>query len=103
MERNLQGANTTIGCIVTNAELTKANCNAVAGMAHDGLARAIRPVHTTMDGDTLFVMASGRVKAAVDTVGYMAEVAVRQAVYDAVHSAESMGGAPSFRELWGTC
>lgn len=103
VERNLQGANTTIGCVVTNAELTKANCNAVAGMAHDGLARAIRPVHTTMDGDTLFVMASGRVKAAVDTVGYMAEVAVRQAVYDAVHSAESMGGAPSFRELWGTC
>lgn len=99
VERDLRGANTTIGCIVTNAKLTKAQCTAAAGMAHDGLARSIRPVHTTMDGDTLFVMASGEVPAAVDTVACMAEEAVRRAVLDAVRSAESMGGAPSWRDL----
>lgn len=99
-KRDLTGMNTTIGCIVTNARLTKAQCTAVAGMSHDGLARSIRPVHTTMDGDTLFVMASGEVEAPVDTVGYLAEEAVRRAVYDAVFSAEGMGGAPSHRDLF---
>lgn len=101
-EQSFEGANTTIGCIITNAVLTKAQCSAVAGMAHDGLARAIRPVHTTMDGDTLFVMASGTAEAPVDTVGYLAETAVRRAVYDAVFSAEGMGGAPAWRDLFGT-
>lgn len=97
--RGQRGANTTIGCIITNAALTKAQCTALAGMAHDGLARSIRPVHTTMDGDTLFTMASGEVDAAVDTVGYLAEEVLRQAVCDAVRSAESMGGAPAYRDF----
>ena len=62
------GGNTSIGCVVTNAKLTKAECKAVSGMAHDGFARSIRPVHTTMDGDTVFTMASGEIAAPVDTV-----------------------------------
>lgn len=98
-QRHMEGANTTIGCIVTNAKLTKAQCQAVAGMAHDGMARAIRPVHTSMDGDTLFVMASGSVEAEVDTVGYMAEEAVRHAIYDAVRSAAGAGGRPARADL----
>lgn len=97
-ERNL-GSNTSIGCIMTNAVLTKAECKAISGMAHDGLARSIRPVHTTMDGDTLFTMASGKVKAAIDTVGFLAEEAVRLAVLDAVQTAESMGGRPAYRDI----
>lgn len=97
-ERCMSGANTSIGCVITNAKLTKAQCTAVSGMAHDGYARSIRPVHTTMDGDTVFTMASGEVEAAVDTVGYMAEEAIRLAVYDAVASAEGMGGLPSAKE-----
>lgn len=100
VERDLRGQNTTIGCVITNARLTKAQCSAAAGMAHDGLARSIRPVHTTMDGDTLFVMASGEVDAPVDTVGYLAEEAVRLAVYDAVKSAEGLGGAPAYASLF---
>lgn len=99
-QRNL-GGNTSIGCIVTNAILSKSECKAVSGMAHDGFARSIRPVHTTMDGDTLFTMASGQVKAPIDTVGYLAEEAVRLAVLDAVRSAESMGGRPAWKEIAG--
>lgn len=97
-ERDL-GGNTSIGCVITNARLTKAECTAVAGMAHDGYARSIRPVHTTMDGDTVFVMASGTCEAPVDTVGYLAEEAVRLAVIDAVKSAEGAGGRPARRDL----
>lgn len=93
------GTNTSIGCVITNAKLTKAECKAVAGMAHDGYARAIRPVHTTMDGDTVFSMASGTVEAPVDTVGYLAEEAIRLAILDAVKSAESMGGRPAFADI----
>ena len=50
---------TTIGLIATDATLTKAQCQKVAGMGHDGMARAINPVHTLFDGDTLFTMATG--------------------------------------------
>jgi putative pantetheine hydrolase len=50
---------TTIGLIATDATLTKAQCQKVAGMGHDGMARAINPVHTLFDGDTLFAMATG--------------------------------------------
>lgn len=93
------GTNTSIGCVMTNARLTKAECKAVSGMAHDGYARAIRPVHTTMDGDTVFTMASGKVEAPVDTVGYLAEEAIRLAILDAVRSAESMGGRTAFSDM----
>jgi L-aminopeptidase/D-esterase-like protein len=50
---------TTIGVVATDAILTKAQCAKVAGIAHDGMARAIRPVHTMFDGDTVFTMATG--------------------------------------------
>jgi putative pantetheine hydrolase len=50
---------TTIGVIATDATLTKAQCQKVSGLGHDGLARAISPVHTLLDGDTLFTLATG--------------------------------------------
>jgi L-aminopeptidase/D-esterase-like protein len=56
----LAGAATTIGCIATDAVLTKAQCRRLASAGHDGLARTIDPVHTMMDGDTLFALATGR-------------------------------------------
>ena len=55
----LAGANTTIGVVATDAPLTKAQCQRLAGAGHDGLARAINPVHTMSDGDTLFTLATG--------------------------------------------
>jgi D-aminopeptidase len=59
LKGSAQRANTVIGCIATDAALTKAECKRVALAAHDGLARAIRPAHTPMDGDTLFAAATG--------------------------------------------
>jgi L-aminopeptidase/D-esterase-like protein len=75
------GQNTTIGCIITNATLDKASCCRVASMAHDGLARTIRPVHTQYDGDTLFALATGAAPAGdVTMVGVAAAEAMAQAV-----------------------
>ena len=56
---NDMGTNTTIGCILTDAKLDKVGANKLASASHDGLARAIRPVHTDFDGDTMFCLASG--------------------------------------------
>ena len=62
------GQNTTIAVIATDAALTKEQANRLASVAHDGLARAIRPVHTQMDGDTVFALATGRVEADVNFI-----------------------------------
>ena len=66
--KNIFRGNTTIGCVVTNAKLTKTQANKIASMAHDGFARAIRPVHTMADGDTVFVMATGEIEVMPDAV-----------------------------------
>lgn len=63
------GGNTTIGIVATNAPLTKAQCERVAIMAHDGLARALRPVHTPFDGDSVFVVATGTAQGVWSTIG----------------------------------
>ena len=97
--KRILGGNTSIGCVMTNAKLTKAECTAISGMAHDGFARAIRPVHTTMDGDTVFTMASGEMEAPVDTVGYLAEETIRLAILDAIKTAEPMGGRPGWKSF----
>lgn len=81
------GQNTTIGCIVTTAKLDKAACSRVATMAHDGLARTIRPAHTQYDGDTLFVLSSstpGSPPSDPTLVGVAAAEVVAQAVVNAV-------------------
>ncbi|MHC1785621.1 MAG: P1 family peptidase [Christensenellales bacterium] len=62
------GSNTTIGVIAVDCKLDKAEANRLADVAHDGLARTIRPVHTQMDGDTVFALATGRVDAEVNFV-----------------------------------
>ena len=88
---SFSGQNTTIGIIATNVKLTKAQAKKVAGMAHDGLARCIRPIHTTMDGDTLFCLSTEEIElpaAPVDVVGILAAKATEQAVIRAVKSAK---------------
>ncbi|NOY08480.1 MAG: P1 family peptidase [Spirochaetes bacterium] len=91
--------NTTIGVIATNARLDKAGANKIASMAHDGFARAISPVHTMFDGDTIFCGATGMVDADITTVGTAAAEVMAEAVRDAVKSAESAYGLPCFREI----
>lgn len=71
----LLGTNTTIGCVVTDAKLSKVEANSIASIAHNGLARAIRPVHTMYDGDTMFCMASG--KKPVANLAILQSAAVR--------------------------
>ena len=88
---SFSGQNTTIGIIATNVKLTKAQAKKVAGMAHDGLARCIRPIHTTMDGDTLFCLSTEELElptAPVDVVGILAAKATEQAVIRAVRMAK---------------
>ncbi|MDW8267952.1 MAG: P1 family peptidase [Anaerolineae bacterium] len=79
------GQNTTIGVVATDRTLTKAQCLRVAQMAHDGLARTIRPSHTLYDGDTLFALSTGRGSVAdANLVGVLAAEAVARAVLRAV-------------------
>lgn len=86
LDANLvQGTNTTIGVVATNATLTPAEVHRVAEMAHDGMARAIRPSHTMFDGDTLFTLATGaHTGSSVNTVGILAAEVVAEAIVNAV-------------------
>jgi len=91
----LAGTNTTLGVVATDAVLTKVQANRLASVAHDGLARAINPVHTMSDGDTLFALATGRVPLEGDApgmtvLGTMAAEAVARATLRAVLAARSV-------------
>ncbi|HNR84159.1 MAG TPA: P1 family peptidase [Ottowia sp.] len=90
----LSGTQTTIGVIATDAPLTKAQCQRLAGAGHDGLARAIRPVHTMSDGDTLFALATGQTRALdFNVLCSMAGEAVARACVNAVQAARSLSVA----------
>jgi L-aminopeptidase/D-esterase-like protein len=92
--------NTTIGVVATNATLTKAQVTKVAQMAHDGLARAIVPAHTSGDGDAIFALATGvRPAASIDTIGALAADAMAEAIVRAVRAASSLPGYPAARDL----
>ncbi len=92
-------SSTVIGVVATNARLTKEEANKTAQMAHDGLARAIRPAHLMMDGDTLFTLATGEKKSDVNIVGAYAAEVVAQAIVRAVLKAEAAGGLPAVPEV----
>jgi L-aminopeptidase/D-esterase-like protein len=94
--------NTIIGVVATNARLSKEGANQVAQMSHDGVARAIRPAHTMLDGDTLFALSTGRQRADVSLVGACAAEVVTQAIVNAVRAAHGVAGIPARRELRAT-
>jgi L-aminopeptidase/D-esterase-like protein len=81
-------SHTVIGAVATNARLRKEEANKVAQMAHDGLARAIRPAHTMLDGDTLFALATGKKRADVNLVGAYAAEVVAEAIVRAVKAVQ---------------
>lgn len=95
------GTNTTIAVVASNAVLTKAEAKKVAQMAHDGLARTIRPIHTMFDGDTIFAVATGGMEASVDLIGTLCADVLAEAVIAAIQSAEEAGGLPSYRSIHG--
>ncbi|MEL7624488.1 MAG: P1 family peptidase [Clostridiales bacterium] len=91
--------NTTIGIIACNGTFTKPQCNKIAAMGHNGMARAIRPIHTTMDGDMLFALATGHMAVPLDVAGEMAALAVERAIIKAVKAAAPAGGLPSWQSF----
>lgn len=92
-------ANTTIGAVVTNASFDKSQLCKIAGMAHDGFARSIRPVHTSVDGDSIYALSVGDVKADMDLVGSIAAEVMSEAIICAVRCAASAYGYPAARDL----
>lgn len=83
---DIKPANTTIGAVATNATFTKTELTKIAGMAHDGYARSINPVHTLFDGDTIFSLATNKVQANINLVGTLAAEAMSMAIANAIYS-----------------
>jgi L-aminopeptidase/D-esterase-like protein len=90
--------NTVIGTIITNANLSKSQATKLAAVAHNGIARVVRPSHTMYDGDTIFTLCTGDVDSNIDAVGILACKAVEAAILDAVKSANSFGIYPSSKD-----
>jgi L-aminopeptidase/D-esterase-like protein len=107
LESAIPALNTTIGVVATTAHLTKAECSRIATVAHDGLARAIRPVHSMLDGDTIFAVATGRDELPHDRARNLMLNAILVAAADcfavactnAVVFAESSGTGVAYRDL----
>ena len=105
--------NTTIGVVATSMPLSKAECSKMAGVAHDGMARAIRPSHTMFDGDTVFALSTGSgAPAPTDAVAARARAVELNAVFEAgahcfaiactraiVEARSVAGGPPAYRDL----
>ncbi|MDR3225120.1 MAG: P1 family peptidase [Clostridiales Family XIII bacterium] len=91
--------NTTLVCVVTNAMMTKPQAARMATLAHDGMARAVRPVHTSVDGDAVFAMASGKVNADADVVACIAADLTAEAIKEAALASEPAYGLKSARDF----
>ena len=96
---NLFAGNTTLGVVVTNGKFDKTPLTKIAGMAHNGYARAIRPVHTTADGDSIYALSLGDVPGDINVVGAMAALAMERAILRAVQSARSAYGLIGWEDL----
>ena len=100
------GANTTVGVVVTDAKLTKAQTTRLAQVAHDGLARSIRPVHTSMDGDTIFAAATGTLDPGLqgafppDALGILLPMMAAEVTASAVIRAVRAAEAIHVGDLW---
>ena len=99
MVENKFTGNTTLSVVMTNASFGKPQLCKIAGMAHDGYARSIRPVHTSADGDSIFAVSAGTVAADLDLTGALAAEAVSEAIKRAVWNAKSAYGYPAAGDL----
>ena len=91
--------NTTLCVVLTNAFFGKAELSKIAGMAHDGYARSIVPVHTQFDGDSIYAMSSGGVSADLNAAGTLAARCMAEAIVSACTHANSAYGFPSCSDL----
>ena len=85
--------------IVTNARLQKVQLCKVAGMAHNGYARAIRPVHTTADGDSIYALSLGEIPGDINLIGAMAAMTMERAILRAVRAAKGAYGLPGYEDI----
>ncbi len=99
VKENKYVTNTTLGVILTNASFNKTELCKIAGMAHNGYARAIWPVHSSADGDSIYAVSLGSVKADWDLVGTLAADVMGEAIKRAVFHAEGAYGYPSASDL----
>jgi L-aminopeptidase/D-esterase-like protein len=105
--RAAAGQNTTVCIVATDADLSAPELKRVAIMATDGLARALRPVHTPFDGDTLFALTTAKTPLGGDRlreltrIGNLAADCVSRAIARAVYAAETLGDAKSYRDCFG--
>jgi L-aminopeptidase/D-esterase-like protein len=90
---------TTLVAVATSARLSKVEATKLAQQAQLGLARTIRPVHTTLDGDAVFALATGRAAADLNALGVTAAEAVAVATVRAIKKARSLGGLPAYQDL----
>ena len=91
--------NTTIGIVATNAKLNKAECKKISQMAHNGYAKAIFPIHTPHDGDTIFTMATGEVETDITLLGSLATEVVEKSIINAIKNADSIGEIRSHKDI----
>ena len=98
-KKNIFSGNTTIGVVATNGKFTKPEANKLASMAHNGYGRTMRPAHSIFDGDTIFTMATGKIEADINVVGFLAARTMEQAVINAVKSANSLDGFKTYGSL----
>jgi len=87
--------NTTLVVVAVDAALDKAELTLLAGMAHDGMARAVRPAHTMLDGDTVFALSTGDRQANLSALGAAAADVVAEAIVRAVRAARPLHGVPA--------
>ncbi|MBQ2655545.1 MAG: P1 family peptidase [Erysipelotrichaceae bacterium] len=97
--RNKFTGNTTLSIVITNAKFNKAQLCKIAGLAHDGYARSINPVHTSADGDSIYAVSTGDLEVDKDLAGTLAAEVVSEAILDAVKSAESAYGFPAWKDI----
>ncbi|MFJ7737719.1 P1 family peptidase [Lysinibacillus sp. NPDC097287] len=95
----LQGTNTTIGVIAVNAYLTKSEAKKIAQLTQNALARTIYPVHTMLDGDTIFVLGTGDKSYSVDYIGHLATRVMEEAILSGVKSAYKLAGVESYSSI----
>ena len=98
IENNIT-TNTTIGAVITNAKFTKSQMGKIASMSHNGFARTIKPVHTNLDGDSVYAMSVGDVKANLDAVGSIAAIVMGKAINSAIINTKSAYGFKAYSDI----
>ncbi len=96
---NIFAGNTTIGAVITNGKITKAQATKIASMSHNGFARAMSPAHSMFDGDTIYTLATGEVEADVSVIGQLGANTMARAVMRGAMNAQSAYGIISANEL----